>query len=53
MENRAEEVRLTIQETQLGSKPKARRVDSSSSKLNLSKALERSSFRSIPGVLVE
>ena len=27
MENRAEEVRLTIQETQMGSKPKARRVD--------------------------
>jgi len=27
MENMAEEVRLTIQETQMGSKPKARRVD--------------------------
>jgi hypothetical protein len=27
MENRADEVRLTIQETHLGSKPKARRVD--------------------------
>jgi len=27
MENRAEEVRLTIQETQLGSKLKARRVE--------------------------
>jgi hypothetical protein len=27
MENRAEEVRLTIQETQAGSKPKARRED--------------------------
>jgi hypothetical protein len=27
MENRAEEVRLMIQETQMGSNPKARRVD--------------------------
>jgi hypothetical protein len=27
MENRAEEVRLTIQETHVGSKPKARRFD--------------------------
>jgi hypothetical protein len=27
MENRAEEVRLMIQETQMGSKPKARRFD--------------------------
>jgi hypothetical protein len=53
MENRAEEVRLTIQETQVGSKPKARRVDLKQSQLILSKAFERSSFRSIPGVFVE
>jgi hypothetical protein len=53
MENRVEEVRLTIQETHVGSKPKARRVVLKYSHLILSKSFERSSFRRIPRVFVE
>jgi len=48
VENSYEEVRLTIHETQVGSKPKARREDFKYLQLSLSKALERSSFRRIP-----
>jgi hypothetical protein len=53
MENRVDEERLTIQETQEGSKPKAIRVEFKYFQLILSKALERSSFGSIPGDLVK
>jgi hypothetical protein len=48
MENKAEEVILTIQETEVESKPKARREGLKYLQLNFSKDLERSSFRSIP-----
>ena len=53
MENKADEVRLIIQEIQLGSKPKARRVDFKYLQLNLSKDFERCSFRIIPRDFVE
>jgi hypothetical protein len=52
IEKKEEEVRFMIQSTQEGSNPKARSIECIYSQLILSKSLERSSFKSIPGVRV-
>jgi hypothetical protein len=52
IEKKAVEVRFTIQVTHLESKPKDSSIARIYSQLILSKALERSNLRSIPGVLV-
>jgi hypothetical protein len=51
-EKKTEEVKFKIQETQLWLKPNARSIARMYSQLILSKALDRSNLRSIPGVLV-
>jgi hypothetical protein len=49
IEKKVEEIRDKIQRVQVRLKPKARRIFSMYSQLSLSKALDRSSLRSMPG----
>jgi hypothetical protein len=52
IEKKVEQVRFEIHSTQVWSTPKACIIAYMYSQLNLSKALERSSFKSIPGMEV-
>ena len=52
IEKKGEEVRLRIQSTQWLEKPKDSKTDRRYCQLNLSKAFERSSLISIPGIFL-